>query len=786
MVNEQTVLSRGRAVSVDGLSPRNPEGNPRAGIVDFIPGALAVVAVLVALVTTTTPLSAIARYAAYILFAVLIPGTLVHRALRGRSALLEADLALGAATGLALELIAWAVFTSLDVQAYLWAWPLLVLVPFIALPRLRHWWRFGHGTTERSRVTSWLLAAAFSYFTLSLAVFNLRTSSLPPRANLYYQDVYWHLSIAAELTRHVPPEVPQVAGRTLHYHWFSNAHIAASHLVSGVDLPIVMLRLWFFPVVAIVFGLMVALAHKATRLAWPGALAALIVIAPAQLIPWSWFRPFSSAAIIVGSPSLVFGLVFLLLGAHVLVDLARGAPLGRGWVVLLLAVGAAPGAKPSVLPALLGGLVVVMTLSLLRRRPIGRAAGASALIVTAVAVSNPLVAQSAAGSGFKLLGFLVWSRPWNSYVGNHTLPGTGGHVISGLGAHGAVLLALLLVASFLLQYVWVLAGLTLLRRGTRGDPAAWFLAGAVLAGLAATLIVDHPGASEIYFAKTITPLAAIVAAWGFAVALRLASESGSQRRTVVILAVGLGVTAGVVFAAGRISPRPTTVSETPQALAVPWAVLLLGAGVGAAVWWLLRATIYRGLAGAGAVLICAALIGCALIQGPESTVRAVRAAMISAPKAPPPSAVSADEAAAAGWLARHASANDVVATNVHCIFKITRPGCDARAFWLSALGEHRVLVEGWAYTEESLLRQGRGGRGFVTQPFDDPTLFAANENAFTDPSAEGLAELRDRHGVRWLYADRRAGPVSLVRLSKLAKLRFTTADVHVFQLFGSP
>src|SRR6185503_18478007 len=47
---------------------------------------------------------------------------------------------------------------------------------------------------------------------------------------LYYQDVTWHLSIVHELTRSFPPEVAQLAGQTLRYHWFSHVHLAAAHL----------------------------------------------------------------------------------------------------------------------------------------------------------------------------------------------------------------------------------------------------------------------------------------------------------------------------------------------------------------------------------------------------------------------------------------------------------------------------------------------------------------------------------------------------------------------------
>ena len=59
-----------------------------------------------------------------------------------------------------------------------------------------------------------------------------------------------------------------MSDRTLFYHWFSQAHVASSHLISGVDLPTAMFRLWDPPVFAIVLGLVVALCTRSA--AGPG------------------------------------------------------------------------------------------------------------------------------------------------------------------------------------------------------------------------------------------------------------------------------------------------------------------------------------------------------------------------------------------------------------------------------------------------------------------------------------------------------------------------------------
>ena len=92
-------------------------------------------AVVVA-VASDTPGVDITKQIAYVLLGVVAPGTIVHRSLRGPQASWVADLALGAATGLALDSAAWAAFTALHVQQALWLWPALTL-PLLLVPTAR-------------------------------------------------------------------------------------------------------------------------------------------------------------------------------------------------------------------------------------------------------------------------------------------------------------------------------------------------------------------------------------------------------------------------------------------------------------------------------------------------------------------------------------------------------------------------------------------------------------------------------------------------------------------------
>ncbi len=758
-----------------------PVRTPAARAIDFAPGIVVVVVVVAGLLANQTPLWDIVRYALYLVLTVLLPGTLVHRALRGRSPMMLVDLALGAATGTALGLAAWAVFMVIGIQQVLWLWPLAVFIPFAAVPALRRHWTLG-GYTERSPVTSWLLSAALLVYSLTLLV-SMRVNPLPPHANLYYFDVYWHLSNAAELTHRLPPDVPSVAGRTLRYHWFSNADMAHANLISGVDLPTIILRLWPIPIVAIILGLVLALSRRVADASWPAGVAALFIVLPGELMPWEWVRPVSPYPLSGGSsPSQVFGLIPLFLAAMVLVDVVRKERIGNGWWVLVLAVALAPGSKPSVLPILLCGMGLVLLVNLIRREPVLRVVAAMALMVFGIIGFWPLVAQATAASGVKLFGLLAFHKTWTDYVPKGEMPSTGGHVIAGLGDPSALFLAVALVAWTVLQLGYVLAGVSLVRKPTRMDPAALLLAGAVVGGIAATLLLDHAAAAEIYFERTAVPLGAVLATWGLYVGLAQAHRLIGIRRTLGVvvagLVTGLLILVGVDLAAHGGQPA---VADYPEKIGFPLGVLAVLTIVAFVLWWVLRRFAVPSLKGAGLAFFGVAVSALFLVHGTQDGWNVAGSAVRHDAVVLPSTKVTAAETKAALWVEKHTPRDDILATNVHCRFRASMNVCDSRAYWVTAFSERRALVESWAYTEENLKRIGQFTVGFPLFPFDDPTLLKENDRNFTNPTAASLAALREKHHVRWLFADSRAGKVS-PRLDNLATLRFSAGSAKVYEL----
>lgn len=138
-----------------------------------------------------------------------------------------------------------------------------------------------------------------------------------------------------------------------------------------------------------------------------------------------------------------------------------------------------------------------------------------------------------------------------------------------------------------------------------------------------------------------------------------------------------------------------------------------------------------------------------------------------------------EEADAARWLEANSRPGELVATNVHCQ-REWPGGCDSRHFWIAALSERRLLVEGWAYTNRANRVAVATGQNPDLLPFWDPDRLAANDVVFTHPTAATVQRLREVYGVRWLYADTRAGEVSPA-LAQYAHLRHATADATVYE-----
>jgi hypothetical protein len=739
-------------------APAGPAGGRRgwwSRVAPWLP-VVAVAAVAVGLLqAANTPPGDIFRYAVYVLYAVMAPGILVFRALRRVPHTLVEDLTYGAVLGLVLELGAWMLWSSVGAQEWLWTWPLVVFAVFAALPRLRrHWWVRGYAPTPRG--FAWAVAAIACGFLAYLYVTFLRPNPILPTGERQrvYVDLPYQLSLAGEAKHHFPVHVPQVAEEPLHYHYFAFAHQGAGSLVSGVDLTSVVLRL---DVPLLCLAAIVALAVTGWRVTgrpWAGVIAAGLTFTVGEFgFSYPATMPFGTIAtfIVWSSQSMTYSWLLLIVLVGVLADrvgrapaTATGSPtvpaLGPGaWVMLALVALASVGAKASSVPVAVGALAFLAAVQLLRRR---RVAG-PVLVALGITIGAQLLGNAV------LFALETHGMDVNPFWGPHRyFPADGGAL-----AIGGIALAFL--ANMLLR----LAGLPVLAalRGRRIGDAEVLLIGGALAGLGAYLVFAHPGDANQYFVRAGWMFGVIGSAWG-AVLLgdraRLSGPGAGATRARWRLAV-----AGAVYAAGLValqfanaSPAGPATARDPFAPLEPivsWFLALAALTAIGAVFWYVAGSLSPAVRGRGPAVLLTVVL---LAGAPGLVMEARTGAANPNGGGYAPTALPATRVEAARWLREHSTPSDVVATNAHCLYTV-RGYCDSRTFWVSAYAERRVLVEGWIFAPRAAAMAATSPTGVYT-PFWDQALQRLNDTAFTAPTSHVLRDLHDRHGVRWLVADR--------------------------------
>jgi len=478
------------------------------------------------------------------------------------------------------------------------------------------------------------------------------------------------------------------------------------------------------------------------------------------------------------------------------------------------------GAKPTVLPILVGAVGLSAVFLLMRDRRLPARVVVAGLLLVASGVGTMLtVAGSTSGSRLQLLSVLKSSGDYTAATGDTTIAGEGGLVLPAL-AHGAVVGTLVLFCLLLINQATAAVGFGVLGR-LRREPVAWFLLGALIAGWAGYLLIDHPSVSESYFIYTATPFGLAAATW---LAATLAQQSrgsthqlgglppgmrgenppsggsthemgrgGSAlrgggsgwtdlwwRRRLVGAAVGAVVLAMVYAGVWLLVEAKPSGSRGDQLwLVARPLVAVLALTVVLVVLW--RLLVRRSAVRSGGLLVVLTLLAIVPIKSfVQSAVHgdSEKAQTFVAPRW----WVYPDEESAALWLRKHSKPTDVVATNTWCrpAGKQT-PGCDARGYIVSGLAGRRTLIEGWAYTNQAMAEQGVGGKRYTEQPSPWPERVALTNQALAAPTPELLRRLREEYGVRWLYADARDGTVSPT-LDRLATLRHSVGKVRIYDL----
>ena len=249
---------------------------------------------------------------------------------------------------------------------------------------------------------------------------------------------------------------------------------------------------------------------------------------------------------------------------------------------------------------------------------------------------------------------------------------------------------------------------SLASKALRKDPAAWFMAGVVIAGWGVYLTLSHPAYSQAYFLRLANPMASVFGAWALAAAVPSTARSG--RRVGAVLASGALIGAGVVALGRALTPalagHTKNLTAVATSFATPLAVVFAATVAGVIAWMVARRKV-PGLRGWGLALALAALV----LGGPgeDEISGTVRDGIFFVADTAVPEGGSVAGAldgfrlspaagAAMAWVNQHTPNDAVIATNRHCVEGPQRPQCLSMAFWVSGLGGRRTVLEGWGYT----------------------------------------------------------------------------------------
>ncbi|NRQ35803.1 hypothetical protein HII36_28795 [Nonomuraea sp. NN258] len=731
----------------------------------WAPAALVLAAAVGLLCRFEVPPAEVAWFAGYLAAGVVLPGTLLWRALGcGGGLPLPADLAAGLALGYAAEVAAYLVARAAGVPQATPLWAVAVIAVFLAVPRLRACWRGGGG----ARVPlwwAWTVSAFLGYFLARTAAPFFRSHGLTAPGNGFpYVDLPYHLALLGELKHHLPPELPSVLGERLSYHWFGYAEMAATSWATGIEPQTLLYRLSGLPMLAASVTLLAVIAWRLTRRWWPGVAALGLICFASSPEPHGielfTGRPLFTTWI---SPTQAFGTVLFAAVVLLLTGCLHGGR--RPWAAVAVLLLALTGAKATFLPLLLGGLVLALAVRWAAdRRPHRRTLAAIGITLACLAVAQ-LVVFAGARQGMGVDPLATMRRVWGVAAGLN--------LSDALTAPLAPSLWLAVVGLGCLACVYAGAFGLVARLELVRDPVVLTLAGIGLSGIGAVFVLGHPAASQLYFLEGARPYLALAAAVGCWALVARETSPRWWARPAMALAAGAGVAAAVAYLLGL--PLPI--------IGVPEPVLPV------------RVAGEQALPVVLPYLVLAVVVlGVRLLLRPPGVVMLALVTGFLVPSAhltlvPPVSAGTGrrtvpDGALEAGrWLRDHSRPDDVVATNAHCR-PPGRRGCDSRHFWVAGYTERRVLIEGWAYAESTLARAPGAGVPYLDLPYADQARLAANDAAFRAPTPETLRRLNRAYGVRWLLvdaSDRRSTP-PLAELGRHAALRFRHGDCLVYQI----
>jgi len=731
------------------------------------------------------------RFSRFYALDLVLPGLVIWRVCTRRRRNLLEDVAAGTMVGIAGLTLAYLMCGWLNQKPRAWLWAVPVVLVALAVPRFRR--RVLRRVTEPlSPLGAWL--AALSCMAPLYALTRYRDGLMPKPytdARWHSPDMAFHQALAASAKYDFPVQASWVHGEPMAYHTFFHEFTAAVAWATGVDLTDLIFEIGWVPIMLAGTALMIPLAQRITRNAvWTGPLAVMVATlgGTVQAYLGNVLPPDHTTSYIWTSPTQNLGGGLTVLLALIGVDLLRKDGGRLTWVMFTMVAMAAAGSKATVLPVIVCGFGLAALFRLLSRRmPWPALAGA----VIGSALFGLIVAIVFAGqsSGLAVRPWRVFRRVAFYWLVNFRPPPEVDH--RALWVTGVVC-----CLAWTLGAAGLLVALVPARRWLR-DQAVPYLLGIAIGGFSGMLLTDQSGNSQLYFHRTAVPVIAVLASFGlWRLVVRFRDRFGG---VVVALAVVAGAAAAAI-ARPIIRDRddPSIGFRTPDGhltgLVEPWlwitGLALAGALVITVLWKVARRRGNPFLVLPAAFL--AACMGAGLLV-PVQALAHTKAWTFSSPGLDRPVGPTATKTEAAHWLRDHSAPGDLVATNAHCVIHLGR-NCDDRHFWIAALTERHVLVEGWGYTNKINAEVAGTDESPFRLPFWDQQRLDDNDAAFKGqvkrddllrkPPYElkaALNLLKKQYGVRWLYFDLTYSPRP-DDLRGLANLRYETVDAEVYEL----
>lgn len=584
----------------------------------------------------------IARFVPYEAGFVVLPGWLAYRAAFSRPGGRLRQVVLGWTLGYLLETLAFFFTAQIGVRPLFFVYPLVVGVPAAVVVRRRHAparWDMAREPTRAFVTLLWVGAFLCALLLTYVALIGFRETPLPRDLGgvTYHEDTVFALSLAAEALHHWPMTVPMVSGEGLHYHLFVYMHMAAIAQVTGIDLSVVVLRLYFVPLL-VLFALQLIWAGRAVaRRSVVGLVAAFAVLFLGEL-DVSRNRRFLFDDYffnwLLTSHTFLLGLVFFVPTIVLLDELIRtrtDRTVRRKWALVGAFVVGCMGAKSYSLLTVASGLFVLLVVEVVRKRRVNRAALIGLVLTTAVYVGTTAlilkwntggVVISFFSTTLGMEGVSIFRSHLTDLWGRTEVNAVLGAIYGTLGLLGVPLLGIVLWWRY--------------RREPVSSTQIWFLS-LFVGGLPAYVLLDQPGFGQLFVVFFGVVAGTVVAAYGFTLFWLRGLRPALEGRFSVGVGLATIATAGCLI----LGVLNTPLDWFPHVSAQP-------------------------------------------LDGPQYRFE--------------PSGLTADLYRGLLWVRNNTDVNSILVVNNHSIYPDTT---DSKYFYYSAFAQRRVVLESWDYTRQA-------------------------------------------------------------------------------------